>query len=81
MTDQQKALADIGDQIRGKEVELSSAIATSEMATQLANRNNAASRVVGRISLFLENLVPNTELLRLRAEERRLKARVADLEG
>jgi hypothetical protein len=35
---------------------------------------------VGRISLFLENLVPNTELLRLRAEERRLKGRVADLE-
>jgi hypothetical protein len=35
---------------------------------------------VGRISLFLENLVPNNELLRLRAEERRLKARVADLE-
>jgi hypothetical protein len=80
LIDQQKALADIGDQIRGKEVELSSAISTSEMATQLANRNNAASRVVGRISLFLENLVPNTELLRLRAEERRLKGRVADLE-
>jgi len=46
----------------------------------LGNRNNAASRVVGRISLFLENLVPNAELLRLQAEERRLRARVADLE-
>jgi hypothetical protein len=75
LTDQQKALADIGDQIRSKEVELSSAIATSEIATQLVNRNSAASRVVGRISLFLENLAPNTELLRLEAEERRLKAR------
>ena len=80
LTHQQKAQADLAGRIRGKEVELSSALATSEMATQLANRNNAASRVVGRISLFLENLVPNTELLRLQAEERRLKARVADLE-
>lgn len=80
LKDQQKALADIGDQIRSKEVELSSAIASGEMATQLAGRNNAAARVVGRISLFLENLLPNTELLRFEAEERRLKARVADLE-
>lgn len=46
----------------------------------MGNRNNAASRVVGRISLFLENLVPNTELVRLQAEERRLKAKVDDLE-
>jgi hypothetical protein len=80
LTEQQKALTDIGDKIRSKEVELSSAIAASEVATQLGSRNNAASRVVGRISLFLENLVPNTELLRLQAEERRLKARVEDLE-
>ena len=80
LIDQQKALSDIGDHIRVKELELSSAIAASEVATQLGGRNNAASRVVGRISLFLENLVPNTELLKLQAEERRLKARVADLE-
>lgn len=80
LTDQQNAVTEIGDKIRSKEVELSSAIAANEMATQFSNRNNAAARVVGRISLFLENLVPNTELLRLQAEERRLKARVADLE-
>ncbi|WP_156668206.1 DUF3732 domain-containing protein, partial [Rhizobium bangladeshense] len=80
LVEQEKTLAEIGDQIRTKEVELSSAIASSEMATALANRNNAASRVVGRISLFLEGLVPNKELLRLQAEERRLKARIVDLE-
>lgn len=80
LVEQEKALAEIGDQIRTREIELSSAIASSEMATALGNRNNAASRVVGRISLFLEGLVPNKELLRLQAEERRLKARVADLE-
>ncbi len=80
LVEQEKALTEIGDQIRTREIELSSAIASSEMATTLGNRNNAASRVVGRISLFLEGLVPNKEVLRLQAEERRLKARVADLE-
>ena len=49
-----------GDQIRNREVELSGAIAASEVIAEMGNRNNAASRVVGRISLFLENLVPNT---------------------
>lgn len=47
----------------------------------MGSRNNAASRVVGRISLFLENLIPNAEVARLQAEERRLKARIDDLEG
>lgn len=78
--DQQKALADLSDDIRSKELELASAIAASEIATQLGNRNNAASRVVGRISLFIENLVPPAELNKLLAEERRLRARVDDLE-
>lgn len=80
LADQEKELADLVENIRAKELELSSAIASSEMVTTLNNRNNAAARVVGRISLFLEGLVPNRELLRLEAEERRLKARVADLE-
>jgi hypothetical protein len=57
-----------------------SAIAASEIIVQLGNRNNAASRVVGRISLFLEGLLPDTELARLEKEQRRLRARVADLE-
>jgi hypothetical protein len=77
---QRRDLQLVGDQIRNKEVELSGAIAASEMIAQMGNRNNAASRVVGRISLFLENLVPNNELVRLQAEERRLKAKVDDLE-
>lgn len=80
LSEQQKALADLSDAIRSKELELASAIAANEIATQLGNRNNAASRVVGRISLFIENLVPPTELNKLLAEERRLKARVEDLQ-
>jgi hypothetical protein len=77
---QRRDLQSVGDQLRNKEVELSGAIAASEVIALMGNRNNAASRVVGRVSLFLEGLVPNTELLRLQAEERRLKAKVEDLE-
>jgi hypothetical protein len=80
LADQRRHLQSVGDQIRNKEVELSGAIAANEIIAQMGNRNNAASRVVGRISLFLESLIPNTELERLRAEERRLKAKVNDLE-
>lgn len=80
LEEQRRDLQLVGDQIRNSEVELSGAVAANEVIAEMGNRNNAASRVVGRISLFLENLVPNTELVRLQAEERRLKARVDDLE-
>lgn len=77
---QRTEIGRIGDQIRNKEVELSAAIAATEIIAQMGNRNNAASRIVGRISLFLESLVPDKEVAQLQAEEKRLKARVADLE-
>jgi hypothetical protein len=77
---QRREIQDIGDQIRNKEVELSAAIASSEIIAQMGNRNNAASRVVGRVSLFLEGLVPDEELERLEREDRRLKAKAEDLE-
>ncbi len=78
--EQSRELQTIGDQIRTKEVELSSAISANEVISQLGSRNSAASRVVGRISLFLEGLLPDTELTRLEKEQRRLKARMIDLE-
>ncbi|KGH25695.1 hypothetical protein P606_05090 [Comamonas thiooxydans] len=43
-------------------------------------RNNAAARVVGRVSLFLEGLKPDSELENLQAENRMLQDKVADLE-
>lgn len=78
---QQKEVATLTEEIRGKELELSSAIASNEIIAQMGNRNNAASRVVGRISLFLENLATDEELERLLSEERRLKAVIEDIEG
>ena len=80
LDERRNELQSTGDRIRAKELELSSAIAASEFIVQLSNRNNAASRVVGRISLFLESLLPDVEVGRLEKEQRRLKARVADLE-
>jgi phage shock protein A len=80
-------LADLGSQIRettdgirGAEEQLAAAIATNELVSEMGNRNNAASRVVGRISLFLENLIPNSELIALEAKHERLRLRVAELE-
>jgi len=67
--------------IREKETELSAAFAANELIAQMGTRNAAAARVVGRISLFLENLAPDEELTRLEAEHRRLKSMVEALQN
>jgi len=66
--------------IREKEAEVSAAISANEVIAQMGTRNNAAARVVGRISLFLETLLPNEDLARLEAENRRIKNKVQQLE-
>lgn len=71
---------EIVDAIKKKEVELSAAIAADEVIAQMGTRNTAAARIVGRISLFLENLASNEELDRLESEHHRLKLKVEDLE-
>lgn len=72
---------EIAGAIKEKEAELSATIAANELIAQMGTRNNAAARVVGRISLFLEDLAPDKELARLKGENRRLKLRVEDLEA
>lgn len=66
--------------IAEREVELAAAITASEILEEMGNRNNAAARVVGRISLFIEGLISDEELTRLLSEERRLRRRVQELE-
>lgn len=66
--------------IKDKEAELSAAIASNEVIAEMGTRNSAAARVVGRISLFLEGLVPNEELVFREREHRRLKLKVDELE-
>jgi len=66
--------------IKQKEAELSAAISANEIMAQMGTRNNAAARVVGRISLFLETLLPNEDLAKLEQENRRLNNKVKHLE-
>lgn len=66
--------------IKQKEAELSAAISANEVIAQMGTRNNAAARVVGRISLYLETLLPKEDLARLEAENRRLINKVEQLE-
>ena len=80
-------LAELSDKVHGivgdikqKEAELTAAISANEVIAQMGTRNNAAARVVGRISLFLETLLPNDDLAKLEAENRRLNSRVKQLE-
>jgi Protein of unknown function (DUF3732) len=70
----------IANAIKNKETELSAAIATNKIVEQMGTRNNAAARVVGRISMFLENLAPSTEIASREDEQRRLQSRVDELQ-
>ncbi len=81
VVDLEKNIDDLSDRIKNKEVELAAAISASELLSQMGSRNNAAARVVGRISLFLENLVSNKQLLEREVEHQRLKAKVDALEA
>jgi hypothetical protein len=80
LTDLESKSQAIVDAIKSKEAELSAAIAANEMIAAIGTRNNAAARVVGRTSLFLENLIPDNELAILEMQHRRLKLKVDELE-
>lgn len=80
LAEEDNKVRDLVSAIKKKEAEVSAAIAANEVFAQIGTRNHAAARVVGRISLFLEDLVPNAELASLEAEHRRLKFKVEELE-
>ncbi|WP_320188563.1 DUF3732 domain-containing protein (plasmid) [Agrobacterium rosae] len=80
LTEQRGKVEQLVDKIRSSEIELASAIAANEVIAAVGDRNNAAAKVVGRISLFLENLVPDDTRRHYQAEERRLRRKVEDLQ-
>lgn len=80
LTELSESVLGITNEIKNREAELSAAISANEVIAQMGTRNNAAARVVGRVSLFLEKLLPNEDLLRLAAENRRLISKVKQLE-
>lgn len=73
-------LAQLNATQRVKEEELAAAIASNAVIAEMGSRNNAAARIVGRISLFLETYreTDDSELLKRRSEE--LTNRVKTLE-
>lgn len=71
----------IEEEIKTRESELASAIAANQMITDMGSRNNAALKVLGRISLFLEGVEPSNKIDRIEAECERLKLIVEQLEG
>jgi hypothetical protein len=64
------------DEIQGKEAELSALVETDERMAAMRNRDIAAARVVGRVSLFLENLVSESEVSDAEDANRKLRSRV-----
>ena len=80
MVEQQEAIRLLAEEIRIKELELSAAIAANEAIAEMGSRNNAAAKVIGRISLFLENSRPNDDLEMMESELRRLRLKVEEIE-
>lgn len=71
----------ITEDIRLKENELASAIAANAAIAEMGSRNNAAAKVLGRISLFVESNVPEHELAELERRCQKLRDRVETLEA
>lgn len=80
MLEQEEAIRLLAEGIRTSELELSAAIAANEEIAEMGSRSNAAAKVAGRISLFIEGVRPNEDLKALESEHRRLKLKVENLE-
>lgn len=80
LVEQEKQIDALTNTIQQRETALAAAIATDEIVAEMGSRNNATARVVGRISLFLENLADSDDLSELEAEGLRLARKVASLE-
>lgn len=75
------AIHGITEQLRNSEAELSAAIAANEAISEMGSRNNAAAKVVGRVSLFLEGVQPDDNLKILESEVNQLKQIVREIES
>lgn len=71
--------AKLASAITSKEIELKSAISANEITAQTDNRNSTASRVIGRISYYLEELKPDAALAAMEQDVARLHRKVETL--
>lgn len=75
------SIRNVNQSIKLNEADLASAIAANEALAEANSRNLAASRVVGRISLFLEGFRSSDDLTNLEDQKKRLQAKVEELEA
>ena len=76
----EQQIGDLNQRLRSKEEELAAAIAANAAIAEMGNRNAAAARTVGRISLFLETYRPDDDLAALKVGVDELQKLVAQLE-
>jgi Protein of unknown function (DUF3732) len=81
LTELQDQTAAMAAAIEAKEADLKSAIAANEVAAQMDSRNNAAARVIGRISYYLEELKPDAAIASMEQNVARLARKVETLAG
>jgi hypothetical protein len=81
ISEQELAIDKTKEEIKKAEAKLKSAIDANNEIRTLKSRNYAASRTVGRISLFLEDVVVSNELNFLQREFNNLRRQELELEG
>lgn len=77
----QGRFSELNQQLKSKTEALAAAIAANAAIAEMGNRNAAAARVVGRVSLFLESYRPDDDLVRLRKRVEELQDIVNRLEA
>jgi chromosome segregation ATPase len=77
----QTQIDELSQRLRSKEEALAAAIAANAAIAEMGNRNAAAARIVGRVSLFLETYRPDDDLIALENRVKQLQALVVQLEG
>jgi hypothetical protein len=76
----EQQIGDLNQALRSKEEELAAAIAANAAIAEMGDRNAAAAKTVGRISLFLETYRPDDDLAALKVRMDDLERLVALLE-
>ena len=80
LIEEREEIDKLSEVIRTKEIELAAAISANASIKELESRNNAASRVIGRISFFLEGVRPDTEIKELESRNNQLQKRISEIE-
>ncbi|MGO0258245.1 DUF3732 domain-containing protein [Priestia aryabhattai] len=73
-------LSDVKEELQRKNMEIEMLSAHQDAVENIEDNNNKKALVVGRISLFLENVIPQNEITMERKEIDELETRIAEIE-